>query len=218
MFSKLPLSAPRDEGRSVYERALGKDFADLQPDLRTYFGSIPSGFEGAGFGTYSDAGLRLTALKPLFAVLGLRHIAFPDYGEDVPFTVRNVPGSDGTLRATRRFHFPHATRTMVDSMRVVDGRLVDRIGTAGEIEAEFELAVVDGRLCMVSRRLALRVLGIRFPLPQIMTVTLQEEMREDGTQRVELRVTTPLLGEIYGYAGTFRYALREVDSRATMTG
>ncbi len=211
MFSNELGDGRREDELSVYERVLGERFADLDPRLRTYFGVIPAGAEGFGVGSYRDAGLRVRALSPLFALLGHRRVAFAEYGEDVPFTVRNIPADEGSLRAERTFRFANATRVMADTLRVVDGRLLDRIGIRGEFEVELALQVSGGGLRMESRALALRVFGLRLPLPGIVRVALREDAREDGTQAVDVRITAPLFGEIYGYSGTFTYALRPLS-------
>lgn len=119
------------DDKSVYERVLGPTFARLDPQLRVYFGRIPQGFEGVGEGVYEEAGLRLRLLRPLFSLLGRWHVAFAEHGDCVPFTIRNTPAPDGSLHAVRTFRFPAATREMTDTMRVVDGRLRDRVGSRG---------------------------------------------------------------------------------------
>lgn len=213
MFRKDCAAVPGSDA-SVYQRVLGSAFDDLDEQLRTYFGPIPAGFVGIGVGRFAEAGLRLRALRPLFAILGLRRIAFAEHEVDVPFAVRNVPGPQGTLNATRTFHFAAATRQMTDAMSVVDGKLVDRIGTGGHIEIELSAKTCDGRLHLESSRLSLRVLGRRWPLPQIVRVRLREEIdaRDGRVQRVALRITTPGLGLIYGYHGDFTYTLEPVAS------
>ena len=118
----------------MYERVLGAAFADLDPQLRIYFGPIPAGSVGIGVGRFSEAGLRVRVLRPLFALLSVCGIAFAEYGVDVPFTVRNMVSPDGTLHATRTFHFPTVDRSMTDTMHFGNGRLTDRIGKRGEIE------------------------------------------------------------------------------------
>lgn len=205
-----------DEERSVYERVLGERFASLDPQLRVYFGRIPEGFEGSGAGHYDEAGLRLRLLRPLFALLGRWHVAFAEHGERVPFTIRNTASPGGMLHAVRSFAFPSATREMTDTMRVVDGRLVDRVGSRGQIEVELDVLVSDRQLAMKSRRIALRLAGLRLPLPPLVRIVLHESAtsRECGTQHVDMRVTVPILGEIYGYRGTFNYALAVRTQRA----
>ncbi len=210
MFSS-PTSPPNETGAaSVYERVLGESFTQLDPQLRAYFGTIPTGHEGFGTGRYDEAGLSKRVLRPLFALLARPRIAFAEHAVDVPFTVRNFTTPDGLLCAVRTFHFPRATREMADTMRVVDGRLLDRIGVGGHLEVELELSVSEGRLRMRSRRFALRALGMRLPLPPVARISLEERALPGavGVQQVTVRVTVPLLGEVYGYSGTFTYGLR----------
>jgi hypothetical protein len=199
---------------SPYERVLGKEFRHLDPQLRTYFGRIPDGFEGVGAGRYEEAGLRLRVLRPLFSLLGRWRIAFAEHGADVPFRIRNTRSPDGVLHAERTFSFPAAERVMTDAMHVVDGRLVDRIGTGGRVEVVWEASVSQRGLTLRSRALALRVAGTRLPLPPIMKVVLHERstLGQEGVQTVDVRVAVPLLGEVYGYRGSFTYALRPLES------
>ena len=194
---------------SVYERVLGTRFSDLAPQLQAYFGPIPDDFEGVGTGRYEVAGLKTRPLRPLFRLLGHLQIAFAEHGRDVPFTIRNTPTTTGGLRATRVFEFPTVTREMRDEMLVTDGRLFDRLGSHGRLEVELDVTVADGSLHIKSHGLALRVAGGRIPLPRFVTVTLTERaLPAEQAQRVDLRMTAPMLGEIYRYTGTFTYALR----------
>ena len=195
---------------SVYERVLGEGFAELDPRLRSYFGGIPAGFEGVGAGVFEEAGLRVRLLRPLFALLGHWHVAFADCGERVPFTIRNTPAPDGSLHAVRTFRFPAATREMADTMRAVDGRLIDRVGTRGWVEVELDVLVDGGRLIMRSRRIALHIAGLRMPLPPLVKMLIHERALggAEPAQHVDVRMIAPILGEIYGYRGTFTYALR----------
>lgn len=197
---------------SVYERVLGDAFAQLDPQLRTYFGSIPPGFEGVGVGCFREAGLRMRMLHPLFALLGILGIAFPERGAEVPFTIRNVAAAGLSRRAIRTFHFPTRVRVMTDSIDVVGGRLIDRLGTGGHVEVTLDAGVVEGGMRMTSRRLAVRVFGIRLRLPHLVRVDLNEAAvgDEDRSQYVEVSVRALGLGEIYGYSGTFTYQPRAI--------
>jgi hypothetical protein len=95
---------------------------------------------------------------------------------------------------------------MVDAMSVVDGALHDRLGRRGGLEVELILDVVAGALHMRSRRQWLRLARLRLPLPPIVRVTLTEQTSGDG-QRVDVRMTAPVLGEVFRYAGTFSYSI-----------
>ncbi|MDY0908921.1 DUF4166 domain-containing protein [Microbacterium sp. CFBP9034] len=197
------MSAPRVD-TSVYQRVLGARFDDLDPALQRYFGPIPRGMAGVGEGVYEVAGSRRRWLRGPLALLARRRILFPEYEQDVPLGVVNTSNADGTLSARRTFAFAGVERQMEDTMRVVGGTLVDRLGVGRELEVELALVVHDGGLTMTSRRLALRVLGLRVPLPHFATVVVCE--RSDGlSQRVDVRISVPVVGEVFRYAGTFSY-------------
>jgi len=189
---------------SVYQQVLQGEWNDLDPRLRTYFGPTPPGTAGVGRGTFDIVGSRIGALRPVFALTARSQILFPEVGRDVPFTVVNSPQPDGTLTATRTFAFPHRTRVMRDTLRVIDGRLVERIGNRGLLELTLDVLVDQGGMRLVSRRLTLRLGWLTVPLPPFAQVTVDE--RADGDrQRVDVRVRCPLVGEIFRYAGTFTY-------------
>ena len=201
---------PPISAKSVYQRALGDDFGSLDTQLQSYFGPIPIGRVGVGHGTYDIAGSRLRFLRPFLALVANRRVLFPELGRDVPFSITNTPGPDGSLSAIRAFTFPERTRVMEDTMTVVEGRLVDRIGKRRGLEVTTQLGVVAGALHMTSTRLALRAGPLRIPLPPLATMRLVErtDPTDPSRQRVDVRITAPLLGEVFRYTGGFTYAIR----------
>ncbi len=217
--SSMALGAARDAiGRevhlqSVYQRALGDEFGSLHPNLQRYFGPIPPGSVGTGSGRYRVAGSRIRLLRPVLAVMAWRHALFPDLGYDVPFGVTNVPNSSGGLEAVRTFDFASGSRIMQDRMTVASGCLYDRVGKRGGLGVALQLAVVSGGLRMRSTRLALHIGTARIPLPRFATVHLDERIDplDPSRQNVDVRITAPLVGEIFRYAGTFTYALTPVS-------
>ncbi|MGK3953304.1 DUF4166 domain-containing protein [Microbacterium sp. I2] len=201
---------PDQDLPSVYQRALGADFALLAPRLQRYFGAIPSGNVGVGTGLYQVAGSRTRWLRPALALMAARNTLFPELEHDVPFTITNTPRRDGSLSAMRIFHFTDRDRVMEDTMSVVDGRLIDRLGKRRGLEVALDLSVHAGGLRMRSRSLALRFAGIRLPLPRLATVHLEERIdsADAARQHVNVRITAPLVGEIFRYVGDFTYEVR----------
>ena len=192
---------------SVYERVLGADIDRLAPELRAYFSGTHG--VGVGSGVFEVAGSRLRILRPLLAYLAWRRILFPEYGRDVPFEITNTPTADGGLDAVRTFHFPRRDRPLEDTMRVVDGRLHDFLGTRRGFEVRMALTIANGLLEMRSDRQWLHLWGARMRLPRFATVTVSESWL-DGSQHVDVRLRSPLLGEWFRYAGSFSY--RYVES------
>ena len=192
---------------SVYERVLGERIGDLDPRLRAYFGAIPAGSVGRGSGTYEVAGSRHRWLVPVLTWLASRQVLFPEYGRGIPFEVENRPDGD-RLRARRTFSFPGRTRVMVDAMELVDGVLHDRLGRRGGLEVELLLSVAEGGLHMRSGRQWLHLGPLRFRMPGLVTVSLAETA-QGGLQHVDVRMTAPVLGEVFRYAGSFTYSLVE---------
>lgn len=189
---------------SVYQRVLGDRFAELDPRLRPYFGTPPTGDIGVGRGVYETAGSRLRILRPLLHAMAWREVLFPEHGAGVPFTIRNTPRGDGSLRAVRTFSFPRRARVMRDAMSVRGGALVDRLGRRGGLEVRLDVDVQDGGVRLRSTALAWRVGRLRVPLPRVAEVTVDERAAETG-QHVDVRLRSPLLGEFFRYSGTFTY-------------
>jgi hypothetical protein len=194
---------------SVYERVLGDNIDRLAPELRAYFSGTRG--VGVGSGVFEVAGSRLRFLRPLLAYLAWRRILFPEYARDVPFEITNTPTPDGGLDAVRMFHFPRRDRPLEDTMRVVDGRLHDFLGTRRRFEVRLALTIVDGLLEMRSDRQWLHLLGARMRLPSFATVTVSESWL-DGRQHVDVRLRSPILGEWFRYAGSFSYRYSDTDT------
>ncbi len=189
---------------SVYQRVLGARMSELDPSLRTYFSLPPDGHVGSGSGVYDTAGSRRRWLLPLWTWLGWRRVLFPEFGHGIPFTVVNTPDAAGSLGAVRTFAFARRTRVMVDRMTVVDGRLHDRLGRRGGLEVELLLELDEGSLRMTSRRQWLHLGPVRVRMPALVRVDLTESAHPAG-QHVDVRMTAPVLGEVFRYAGTFTY-------------
>ena len=191
---------------SVYQRVLGRDLAGLTPELQGYF----SGHEGVGHGrgVFEVAGSRLRILRPLLAFLAWRRILFPEFERDVPFEITNTPLADGGLEALRIFHLASRDRPLEDTMRVIDGRLHDFLGRRRGFEVRMALTITDGLLQIRSDRQWLHLGPLRMPLLPLASVTVDESW-SGGSQHVDVRLRSPLIGEWFRYSGSFSYQHQE---------
>jgi hypothetical protein len=190
---------------SAYQRALGAGFEQLAPELRACFSGDAARRPGVGAGVFEVAGSPRRILRPALTYLAWRRILFPEFANDVPFEIVNTPRADGSLDAERTLHFADGkNRVLEDTMRVVDGRLHDFLGRRRGLEARFELTIEDGLLRMRSDRLWLHLGSARIRLPRFATVTVAESW-VGGRQHVDVRLASPLLGEWFGYSGSFSY-------------
>lgn len=186
---------------SIFRRALGDDFARLHPQLQRYF-DPPDGARGEG--VFDEAGSRLRWLVPMWRMLARFGLLFPDYGTNVPFTVRMVPLSPGRVATTRRLQFPAGEREVADETHLVSGRLVD-VHARGRLLVHMHPEVLDdGSLAMTARQTRLRVASVLVWVPAV-PVTLTQRWDETGQCfHIDVRVRMPLLGEVFGYRGSFR--------------
>ena len=160
----------------IYERALGSDFARLQPELQEYFSlAAGSGRYGVGEGVFDVVGCRQKWLRPLLRLTGGEEAFFPEYGEAYsvpdrkPCPRRSVRPS--SLTARREIQFPGRTRLFHDTTEPSDETrskpgLVDHVGRyrAARHRPESQCDP-EGRLRGVSEACRLFLGPLRIPLP-----------------------------------------------------
>ena len=198
---------------SIYERALGSDFARLHPETQRRFG-LSSERGEASIGRGVMAGLwRGAAFTVPFLYLGSwRRIMFPESGRDVPFTIENYAYRDGFGRETvswiRTFRSRRTRRFdayMIYSER--RGCIVDYLGSHQHLAVDIELRVdEDGGLRLRSgeQRFHEGPIGFRFPLA-LSGVAEVREWWDERTRRHNIRVDVRnrRWGRLFGYAGSF---------------
>ena len=176
-------SSPEPAGvPSLYQSVMGDRFASLAPALRR-FHRLSGRHELLG----------VVETDPPTSALG-RVLAWglgsPQQSAAGP--IRFELDAAPTVETWTR-HFP--TRTMSSCLRLVDGRLVERLGFARLV---FALDAVDGRLHM--RLQALHFLGIPCPAwlrPRIVA----EETGEGNRLHFRIEAAVPGLGRVVGYRG-----------------
>ena len=204
---------------SIYQQAMGTDFARLQPELREYFGlHAGSGLAGHGQGVFDIAGCPAWFARPAFRLTALENAFFAEYNTDVPFEVRNFPHTDPfgrpALTARRELDFGTALRVFEDTTSLRDGVLTDYVGKHRRMATLLTCtATGEGRMRMLSS--ATRVFaGIRLPVPDALgALAYVEQWWDDdaGAFRISTNVVHRQLGTLLVYAGTFRYTLEDFD-------
>lgn len=86
---------------SIYQRALGSDFEKLHPRIQQRFGfHSESGIASIGAGTMDTIWRGPFYAVPFLHLGARRRIMFPDYGQNVPFTIENYAYRDRHGRET----------------------------------------------------------------------------------------------------------------------
>lgn len=199
---------------SIYEQALGADFAKLHPRIRERFGLTSGcGVASVGRGTMNRVWYAKWAALPLY-IGTKRHIMFPCAGKRVPFTIENYAYVDSYGRETvtwiRKFRFPGKVRrfdaTMIYSR--TRNRIVDYLGDRQHLAVDLDVTVAPGggiRIRSGEQRFYEGPLQFRFPRPFTGAADVCEWYDEEAqTFKIEVTVTNPLLGPVFGYSGSFR--------------
>lgn len=199
---------------SIFEQALGEDFARLSPMMRKRFGvGLDAGYACVGTGVMSRIRRGPWWVVPFLHIGKLRNILIPDVGENVPFTIENYPYRDPFGRETvtfvREYRVGRRPSRFDATMILNDGRVLDYLGTHQHLAVDLALRVgSDGSLHLESgaqRFYEGRFVGFRFPMLFSGHASLHEWFDEkSNVYRIELEVRNPVFGFLFGYAGQFR--------------
>lgn len=213
-----PGSGGESGADSIYRRVLGPDFERLQPQLQDYFSGTPGqGAFGEGTGVFETAGCPRPWLRPLLALIPVSNAFFPDYGTQIPFTIRNYPHLDPwgrpSLTAVRTFRFPHGERVFEDTTSLTGpAQLTDYLGRKRNLATDLVLSVTaEGHLLMDSPGSRLFLGPLRLPLPAFAAADAHVEQWYDadtGTFRISTRVVQRQVGTVFVYDGSFTYETR----------
>ncbi|MFE1646458.1 DUF4166 domain-containing protein [Microbacterium sp. P01] len=197
---------------SIFERALGDDFARLHPMMRRRFGvGLDSAEACTGRGVMTTIRRGPWWTVPFLQIGRLRSILIPDIGVDVPFTVENYPYRDPLGRETVTFVREYTVgahhRRFDATMILEQGRIVDYLGTHQHLAVDLDLQVDDrGGLILTSdaQRFNEGPVAFRFPLLFSGRARLHEYF-DDADQRfhVDLEVRNHRFGFLFGYRGSF---------------
>ena len=198
---------------SIFERAMGEDFHRLHPMLQRRFGvGLEAGYACVGRGTMLRIRRGPWWTVPFLQFGRLRNILVPDVGSEVPFVIHNYPYRDPLGREAvtfvREYRLNGRTRRFDATMIAAhDGRVIDYLGTHQHLAVDLELSVEhDGSLLLRSdaQRFYEGRLGFSFPMMFSGRAELRERYDDEtGVFRIDLRVTNPVFGFLFGYDGEF---------------
>ena len=197
---------------SIFERALGGDFARLHPMLQKRFGvGLESGYACVGTGVMESIWRGPWWTLPFLYLGAVRNILIPDVGTDVDFTIENYPYRDPfgreTITFARKYQLGRRPRRFDATMIFADGGVIDYLGTHQHLAVDLELAVRDdGSLHLTSdaQRFYEGPVAFRFPMVFSGRADLVESYDDDaGVYRISLTVHNQLFGNLFGYSGWF---------------
>lgn len=204
---------------SIVQRALGPRFAALHPMIqRQYALTSSDGLACVGRGVMEEVWRGRWHVVPFLQLGATRRVMFPEVGRAVPFTVSNYAYRDGfgreTLTWLREFEIGSVRRrfdeTLVYSER--RQRAVVYAGTHQHLAVELELGADDDgafRLRTAAQRLYEWRVGIKIPLLFSGSADVRESYSDERERyEVEVNISNPLWGRIFGYRGWFTLDLQ----------
>lgn len=192
--------------------ALGEDLDALPLPIREHFGMEEGTrhYQGTMTRIWRRPGLRGLLAAPVLRVAAAADILFAETGTDVGFSLRHRVAQDEghpTMVWSRQFRFPNVTRRFDAVMRYDKERecIVDWLGGKGGMEVELHARPIDHGIEIQSGKQWLRIGRANLPVPSWIAgkATIREWMDKDEQQRIEVVVSNPILGEFFGYEGTF---------------
>ena len=209
---------------SVFEQALGPDFARLHPMLQRRF-ALHSSQDVAclGRGVMSEVRRGPWWTVPFLLLGTWRHILFPDSARDVPFLIENYAYVDSHGRETvtfvRTFELSPSKRRRFDATMVFDAQrrqVVDYLGTHQHLAVDLVAEVADdGALLLRSGEQRFREgpVDFRFPLALSGTAELREGYDDErGCFTIDVQVRNRWLGPLFSYRGSFTCSWPAVSS------
>jgi len=198
---------------SIYERALGNDFARLHPRIQERFAlSSASGRAAIGRGTMETVWRGPWWTVPFLCLGSWRNIMFPERGTAVTFKIENWAYRDSFGRETvtwqRTFETTRA-RGFDAFMIYSESRdlIVDYLGTHQHLAVDLDISVDERggmRLRSADQRFYEGLIAFRFPLLFSGVAEVCEWFDDDsGRFRIEVSVTNRAFGPLFGYRGAF---------------
>ena len=210
---------------SIYQRALGSDFAKLHPKIQERFGfDSADGIASIGSGVMDRIWTGRFYTVPFLYLGTLRRIMFPENGENVAFTVENYAYRDRFGRETVSWvrTFESRKRRRFDAYMIYSesrGCIVDYLGSHQHLAVDLDVSVdAGGGLCIRSgaQRLYEGRVALSFPLFFSGIANVCEWYDDDEQRyRIQVDVTNRTWGRLFGYRGSFDVAVQELQDGST---
>jgi hypothetical protein len=206
---------------SIYQRALGTDFARLHPQIQRRFGFDSADAVAAiGTGVMEEIWHGPVYTLPFLYVGAWRRIMFPEQGRNIPFAIENYAYVDRYGRETVTWIRTFTTRRRArrfDAYMIYSerrGRIVDYLGTHQHLAVDLALSVdARGGLRLRSgqQRFYEGPVAFRFPLLFSGVADVCEWYDEGvGRFRIEVTVHNRRWGPLFGYRSVFDVEWRVV--------
>lgn len=152
-------------------------------------------------------------LGPFFYALAWADILFPETGENIPATMVIAAGREANNKQpyqTWRRTFAFATPRHFNAVMAYDPvqhQVVEWMGPANLLQITWDVAYNPPHLIRITTRaVALRLNKWTLTLPRwaSMTVRAIERAEADDIIHIDLTISHPWLGAIFGYEGSFR--------------
>jgi uncharacterized protein DUF4166 len=209
---------------SIYQRALGADFARLHPQIQRRFGfSSDDAVAAIGTGVMDELWHGPAYTLPFLYVGAWRRIMFPEQGRNVPFTIENYAYRDHYGRETVTWirTFAARRRRRFDAYMIYSegrGRIVDYLGTHQHLAVDLKLSVdTRGGLRIRSGEQRFYEGPVAFTFPPVLSGVADVcEWYDDaiGRFRIEVAVHNRRWGPLFGYHGSFDVEWRETPPGA----
>jgi hypothetical protein len=206
---------------SIYQRALGSDFARLHPQIQRRFSlTSEGGIAAIGTGTMDRLWHGAFYTLPFLYVGSWRSIMFPEQGRNVPFTIQNYSYRDSLGRETvtwvRKFSTVKVRRFdayMIYSER--RGCIVDYLGTHQHLAVDLDIQVAEnGGLRLRSGAQRFYEGPVAFPFPLFFSGVADVcEWYDDEQEcfRIEVSASNRTWGKLFGYSGRFQVEWKTVN-------
>ena len=213
---------------SIYQRALGGDFARLHPKIQARFGfSSEDHITAIGRGVMDEIWHGPFWTLPFLSVGSWRSIMFPERGRNVPFSIENHAYRDSFGRETvtwiRRFAGRKPRR--FDAYMIFSdarNRIVDYLGTHQHLAVDLDLSVDERgglRIRSGAQRLYEGRIAFEFPLIFSGVANVCEWFDDSANRyRIEIDVHNRYWGRLFGYRGSFDVEYRPIGAAEILPG